>query len=226
VVLFVNFLKGIFKMKKLKKISFLFTLIAMFIISALNSKACPEGYTSSGVFPVTINENCTVNVEFCYTCSFTGPDPIQITNVSIQPQLGSNCPFNQDMFDKVLDKIIERYFQLCTLPPCDPEGNNYIELKIRWAICFFYRNYVGVVNGQPVNTRLPFACESDAYCMYTIYCCRDYSTNPPTIKTDVLPMAHDLIGTIDCDESVIYPEPTQWWVPGWETNCFQLWPCE
>jgi hypothetical protein len=198
VVLFVNFLKGIFKMKDLKKILFLFTLIAMFIISGLKSYACTDMLDT-----LTIN-GCEYQLLLCVDCQSYGPALFSVSVKSFM-KLDSECVQTlnpEDVLHQIESQI--KLYEYLHGHLCDP--NNYLPppcpnyppdpMDIVTINHYFCYRQTWVVYGGQMHENWE-ACDYDNYCSERIYYC--WSPDPPPLGTkEIRPLGTSWYGTPQC----------------------------
>lgn len=116
----------------------IFVLIATLLLSFFTNEAkaqCPTGWQSQ-MFIAEYAPGCSYIITFCYKCDGFGPAlGASIKNIQMQPYdpQNSNCDPEDYYLDQwIIDQVINKFSDLCTIPPCNEQS---ITITLEHPIC-------------------------------------------------------------------------------------------
>ncbi len=175
---------------------------------------CPTGWQYHE-FTATDANGCTYTLKFCYQCNGFGAAPGGTIKYYIPTPVNPsdpNCAGDPDM-GWVLDEIVDKYFDLCTIPPC---GEETLQITADIPRCAQKIHL-------PSGTSFMQTCiESTYLCVTTFEVCYDASIDEYVV--DPLSIMHTTTGILDCDitppDFEEYPDDVYW-----ESPCWLYWDC-
>jgi hypothetical protein len=186
-------------MKDLKKILFLFTLIAMFIISGLKSYACTDMLDT-----LTIN-GCEYQLLLCVDCESHGPAPYSVSVKSFM-KMDPDCVQTlnpEDVLHQIESQIrLYEYIhtQLCNTgnylppPPCPYFPPNPMDIISLYQ--YYCYKHSWVEDGGQMK-EVWGACDYDNYCVQRFYYCWN-PFPPPSGTIEIRILSTDQIGLPQC----------------------------